>query len=148
MDKMAGKTAVELLDEAKALGLDGVERAAALDPARLCVIYNGTGPEWLPGAFREILDDIAADILPAVLLHDVDYALGDGTAEDYSVANLRLSTNGVACAKARYPWWRWRRYRVMRLARVFGAACELFGWSAYCAACAAKTEEADDGGVE
>lgn len=128
------KTAVELLDEAKALGLDGVERAAALDYGRLCAIYNGTGPEWLPSAFRRILDVIACDILPAVLIHDVDYALGSGDVKDFHEANLRLARNGVACAKARYPWWRLRRYHVMRRARLFAAACEMFGYQAYHAA--------------
>lgn len=128
------KTAVELLEEAKALGLDGVERAAALDYGRLCAIYNGTGPEWLPSAFREILDVIARDILPAVLIHDVDYALGSGGVKDFHEANLRLARNGVACAKARYTWWRPRRYHVMRRARVFAAACEMFGYPAYCSA--------------
>lgn len=132
------KTAVELLDEAKALGLDGVERAASLDYGRLCAIYNGTGPEWLPSAFREILDVIARDILPAVLIHDVDYALGSGGAKDFREANLRLARNGITCAKARYAWYRIRRYRVMRLARLFAAACEMFGFPAYCSAIAAE----------
>lgn len=128
------RTAVELLGEAKAFGLDGVERAAALDPARLCAVYNGTGPEWLPAAAREILDDIADDILPAVLIHDVDFSLATGEVGDFDAANRRLGANGVACARMRYPWWRPRRYRVMRMARFFAAACEIFGWTAYLAA--------------
>ena len=123
--------AVKLYNEALSLGLDIRSDVPANELYR---IYNGVGASWMKKEWRELLDGLFDEILPAVMGHDLDYAYGDGTYDDFIAANARLEKNGRICADTKYPWWRPKRYIVRRKARLCRKVCDAFGFPAYAAA--------------
>ena len=108
--------------------------AASLSDDRLAELYNGCGPEWLPARIREKLTRLLALFEPAFLIHDVDFAMGDGSTGDWAIANDRLESNCLRLANYAYPWWSWRRYRARFAALEIASLCRRFGWSAYVSA--------------
>jgi hypothetical protein len=126
-----GGDAVKLYNEALSLGLDIRSDIPANELYR---IYNGVGASWMKAEWRKFLDGLFDEILPAVLGHDLDYAYGNGTLEDFLAANARLEKNGRICADTKYPWWRPKRYIVRRKARLCRKVCDAFGFPAYAAA--------------
>lgn len=108
-------------------------RASVLDMPieELKKCYNGTGPEFLPAPIRAKLDNIASTFLPAVMVHDVDYTLSDGSIVSFRRANRRLLLNCLTCARSAYPWTSWRLYALFAEAFVIYRACRKFGWIAW-----------------
>lgn len=97
----------------------------------LAKCYNGTGPAFLPDAIRAKLDAIARPFLPAVMVHDVDYAFSDGSPASFRAANIRLLLNCLICAVASTTWYSWRRYALILEAWALYRACSKFGWIAW-----------------
>lgn len=118
----------ELVETANELGLDCPHK---IDVFAAAEIYNGVGAMWMPERIRKALDRLSDTLLPAVLIHDIDYALGDGTLLDFQNANNRLAENGCKCADAEYPWWNPMRYIVRHQAHAYAKVCKLFGLIAY-----------------
>ena len=109
----------------------------SLPLANLAKHYNGCGPEFLSAAAREKLTTYLAVFEPAFLIHDLRFAMGDGSSAEFNAANSELNFNLRRIAKATYPWYNWRRYRALAAADLITGACDRFGWVAYIAA--AKT---------
>lgn len=109
----------------------GLEIRSGVPIDKVVKIYNGTGPESFPDWARELLDKISETIQPALCGHDLDYYYGKGTKADFHAANERLRRNGVKCAKAKFSWYRPKRYVVMRQADLYADICEEFGWDSY-----------------
>lgn len=123
--------AIEIYNKALELGLE-MRQLPANEVRR---IYNGVGAEWMSDELRAMLDKISKTLLPAVLVHDMDYAYGTGTYIDFAEANIRLATNGRICADAEYRWYNPMRYIVRRQAKIFAKLCDTsFGLLAYYAA--------------
>ena len=120
-----------LRDEVARLRLLGHLIVLALPLDVLAASYNGTGPEFLPGAIRAKLDDFARPLLPAVMVHDVDYTFSDGTVGSFRAANRRLLVNCILCARDSHPWYSWRRYALILEAWALYRACTKFGWIAW-----------------
>lgn len=118
----------EIYYKAIVYGLDFPHKVDADEMHR---IYNGVGAEWMPKELREFLDGISEALLPAVLIHDIDYAYGDGTLLDFQKANLRLEANGRICADKEYGWWNPMRYIFRRQAKAYAKICNAFGLVAY-----------------
>lgn len=118
--------------------LDGIIRLRELELEDLARIYNGTGAEWMPSALRKALDAISKVFLPAILIHDVEFAMGDGTQLDFCRANNRLEYNMMTIVYAEYAWFNPMRYIRKRQARVFAEVCRMFGLPAYVSACEAN----------
>ena len=97
-------------------------------------IYNGVGAEWMPDAMRNFLDGISVVLLPAVLIHDIDYEYGNGTLLDFQMASKRLEENGIKCADAEYAWYHPMRYVVRRQAKLYRKICDFVGLEAYMSA--------------
>lgn len=131
------KTKAEAYYEAIELGLE-IRSDVPID--KVVKIYNGTGPEVFPDWARKVLDLIYKDLQPAVCGHDLDYYYGKGTRADFYAANERLERNGIICAKAKFGWWRLKRYILIRRAKLAAEACDMFGWSAYCDAIRQRKE--------
>lgn len=113
------------------LCLDGSVNLSSLSVNRLAQIYNGTGPEWMPARFRSWLDDLFQPFLPAVMIHDYDFSMSDGTVESFDAANTRLKKNCYICARAAYPWYHPKRYLLEYGAEMLYKACHEMGWSSY-----------------
>lgn len=94
----------------------------------LAAAYNGTGPEFLHAPIRAKLDAAARPLLPAVMVHDVDFTLSDGTVCSFRSANRRLLVNCIICAIDAHPWYSWRRYALILEAWALYRACAKFGW--------------------
>jgi hypothetical protein len=122
--------AVEIYNKALSLGLE-MRQLPANEVRR---IYNGVGAEWMGDELRAMLDKLSKTLLPAVLVHDMDYAYGNGKYIDFAEANIRLEANGRICADAEYGWYNPMRYIVRRQARLFSKLCDAFGLLAYHAA--------------
>lgn len=125
-----------LRQKAYELDLSGTS-VLSMPLADLAKHYNGCGPEFLPYAAREKLTTYLAVFEPAFLIHDLRFALGDGSTATFNAANSELHFNLRRIAKATYPWYNWRRYRALAAADIITCACDRFGWVAYIAA--AKT---------
>ena len=121
-------TVSHLRAEVARLRLYGCDLVLALPLDVLAAAYNGTGPEFLPGAIRAKLDDFARPLLPAVMVHDVDYTFSDGTVGSFRSANRRLFVNCLICALDAHPWYSWRRYALILEAWALYRACAKFGW--------------------
>lgn len=99
----------------------------------LAAAYNGTGPEFLPQKIRDRLDAACRPFLPAVMIHDVDYTMSDGSRRSFLIANQHLFWNCITCANNSYPWTNWRRYALYLQAWVMYRAVSnpKFGWVAW-----------------
>lgn len=127
--------------EVARLRLVGRYLVLALPLDVLAAAYNGTGPEFLPDAIRAKLDSAARPFLPAVMVHDVDYTLSDGTVGSFQAANRRLLINCIICALDAHPWHSWRRYALILEAYALYRACAKFGWIAWILAYSKTTQE-------
>lgn len=135
--------AKELKVECEKYYLRGVEVFVGKTAQELSKAFNGVGPEWFSPDARKVLDAISADIMPAVFIHDCEYAFSDGSLENFTVANDNLLHNGKVLAKAKYKWYHPRRYRLIHQTHLFHKLCAKWGWKAYKDAFAAK----EDGSV-
>ena len=120
-----------MINAVKEYGLDCPHEITVTDAMR---IFNGVGPSWMPEEYRKKLDKYSKTIMPAVFVHDNDYANGDGTLLDFQLANKRLHSNGVKCADIVYAWYNPMRYIVRHQAKVYANLCDLLGFPAYAAA--------------
>lgn len=125
-----GDEVIEIYNKALELGLE----MRQLPSNEVRRIYNGVGAEWMGDELRAMLDKLSKTLLPAVLVHDMDYAYGTGTYIDFVAANIRLKNNGRICADAEYGWYNPMRYIVRRQAKLFSKLCDTFGLLAYNAA--------------
>jgi hypothetical protein len=129
MTDLASKVLViAMINAVKEYGLDCPHEITVTDATRF---FNGVGPSWMPEKYRKKLNKYSKTIMPAVFVHDNDYANGDGTMLDFQLANRRLHSNGVKCADIRYAWYNPMRYIVRHQAKVFSKLCDTFGLSAY-----------------
>lgn len=112
----------------KEWNLDCPHKVSIEDATR---IFNGVGPTALPEKYRKKLTKRSKYILPAVFVHDTDFAHGNGTKEDFHQANRRLAKNGRKCADARFKWYNPMRYLVRLQAHTYAKICDAFGWESY-----------------
>lgn len=112
----------------KESGLDCPHKVSIEDAAR---IFNGVGPTALPEKYRKKLTKCSKYISPAVFVHDMDFAHGDGTKEDFHRANRRLAKNGRRCADSHFRWYNPMRYFVRLQAYTYAKICDAFGWDSY-----------------
>ena len=122
---------INLSTDVARLRLLGADRVLALPTGTLAKCYNGTGPEFLPQPIRQKLDKVCRPLLPAVMVHDVDFAHSDGTVGSFRSANQRLLINGIICACDAHPCYSWRRYALILEAYALYRACAKFGWIAW-----------------
>ena len=125
---------IRIRSEVERLHLDGWEFVLAVPLDILLKSYNGTGPENLRKEIREKLDKIAKQLLPAVMVHDLDFTWSDGTVKSFNAANKRLLKNCIICATDAAPWYSWRRYALIAEACTFYLACKKLGWVAWLSA--------------
>jgi hypothetical protein len=101
----------------------------------LANIYNGAGPDWMPGWGRAILTFILRLFAPAFLIHDFDYEMSDKTRKGFKLANSRMWKNIRKILKFEYPLTKWRLWkkRAYWWIKGWGAyrACVRGGWSAW-----------------
>lgn len=101
----------EVVAEANRLHLMGVDFVNGFDIDDVCRDYNGIGPQFLPVKLRDKVTGILAIFEPAALVHDLRFGKSDGTRQSYDYANNEFFVNCHKCAKAKYRWWNWKRYR-------------------------------------
>lgn len=129
MVDLASKVLVlAMINAVKEYGLDCPHEITVTDAMRY---FNGVGPSWMKEEYRKKLNKYSTTIMPAVFVHDNDYANGDGTMLDFQRANRRLHSNGVKCADIVYKWYNPMRYIVRHQAKVFAKLCDTFGLPAY-----------------
>ena len=134
-------TVTHLRDEVARLLLFGRDLVLALPLDVLAAAYNGTGPEFLSDTIRAKLDDFARPLLPAVMVHDVDFTYSDGTVGSFQAANRRLLINCIICALDAHPWHSWRRYALILEAYALYRTCAKFGWIAWIQAYSKNTKQ-------
>lgn len=123
-----------LLEQARGLRLLGVGGIECFSAARLAVMYNGAGPDWLPASVRSALTKKLAWAEAAFLIHDVDFHFSDGTAESFAAANDRLEHNCLTLANVTHPMGdssHLQRAEARTEALIVGEACRRFGWKAW-----------------
>lgn len=87
--------------KAEYLGLDDNKLFSIYSTEQMAEVYNGVGPDRFSWRFRNFLSELNRTILPAVLIHDLDYDFG-GTWADFYAANRRLGRNARKCVRAKY----------------------------------------------
>lgn len=123
----------DIRDDAIRLRLIGYTRLVYMPIEVLAAAYNGTGPEFLPHKIRDKLDSVCRPFLPAVMIHDVDFTMSDGSRRSFRIANLRLILNCITSSNAAYPWNNWRRYAlyIQAWAMYRAVSHPKFGWVAW-----------------
>lgn len=116
------------------LNLDGCNTVSALSIDELASAFNGTGPSFFPTRIRAKLDNAARPLLPAIMVHDVDFQKSTGREDDFHSANDRLLRNAIRCACDDKPWYSLKRYALVIEAYALYLACERFGWIAWLSA--------------
>ena len=92
---------------------------------------DGAGNATMGEELRKLLNWYCRSFKPAILAHDIDFLLGEGTREDFYQANERLEKNCIRCADAKYEWYNPLRYLARHKAKVIRAVCDNFGWCSY-----------------
>lgn len=121
-----------ILRDGRYAGLEGIDRIERLSDGELEREFNGIGPEWFLQEVREGLGRRFGWLLGAVLVHDLDFYLGDGTREDFERANGRFVRNGRRLARRRWlPLHPMKYIQNRAVVDLFGLLCGEFGWEAY-----------------
>ena len=121
-----------ILRDGRYAGLEGIDRIEGLSDEELEREFNGLGPEWFPKEVRDWLGRRFVWLVGALIVHDLDYYLGDGTREDFERANERFVRNGRRLARRRWLPLHPMKYLQNRAAvDLFGLLCGEFGWEAY-----------------
>ena len=123
----------DIRDDAIRLRLIGYTLLVYMPLEVLASAYNGTGPEFLPQKIRDKLDSVCRPFLPAVMIHDVDFTMSDGSRRSFIIANQHLFWNCITCANNAYPWTNWRRYALylQSWAMYRAVSNPRFGWVAW-----------------
>ena len=122
---------VNLRADVARLRLLGRYLVLALPIDTLADCYNGTGPEFLPQRIRQKLDAVCRPVLPAVMVHDVEFSFSDGTRRSFLIANQHLFWNCIICSCDAHPWYSWRRYVLILESWTIYRSCQKFGWIAW-----------------
>ena len=121
-----------LVERAVELRLEGAGFLAWFTAEEIAGRYNGLGPESFPAWIRDRASELRPVVLPAVLIHDLDYSCSDGTVGGWTYANERFLRNCRACVRAAHPWWSLWRYTGYVDARVlYTLASSPAGWTAW-----------------
>ena len=123
-------SAFYLKASAKRLGL---KHASVLDeyPDEIIVEqYNGVGPDRWSKQLRWFVTYLLADVLEAVIIHDMDFYKG-GDKQTYHEANQTLTDNIKTVARTKYRWWRPRRWFLCKLSGFIGEWTDEFGWEGW-----------------
>ncbi|MCR5414550.1 MAG: hypothetical protein K6F50_07485 [Kiritimatiellae bacterium] len=111
--------------------LEGREILEKFTDGELAATYNGIGPEAFPDWLRKCIDALHPSLEPVAFIHDIEWSQEDKSPFLFAESNERFKRNGCKVAKAKFGWWRPRRYIVMNQARRFGNVCGIFGFSAW-----------------
>jgi len=116
---------IELRLKARAYALVGIDKLSDYSDTRLAAVYNGVGPDWFPAKLRDSLSRLNKRILPAVLVHDIDYDSG-GTKAEFLIYNRNLGINSEICIEREYAKWslqklfaQWRVKRYVKLCDLY-----------------------------
>ena len=109
---------LDLIEEARRAGLDGLDFLARFDLATLAREYNGIGPEWAGENARDWATAKFRIFEPAALIHDLRNYESDGTERGFHFANGEFVLNCLKLADRTYGWYDWRRYRARALAQL------------------------------
>lgn len=126
-------------EEAKCAIVDACNNAlygcffmAALGIEKVASACNGCGPESWPQEWRDKLGKWLSTFSLAFDIHDCRFTYGnDGSREKFDYANDELEKNCKLLADLKYAWYNPLRYFVRKKAKLVGAACRNFGWSAW-----------------
>lgn len=119
-------TAVKLKQKAIDLNLDGLSVFYFYTNEEMERVYNGIGPDRFPSWLRDMISECNHVLLPAVLIHDLDYDHG-GTLDDFFKANSRLCKNMSKCAKEKYGKHSLKTIYYTIKAKFFKMLCDQFG---------------------
>lgn len=120
-----------LVGKARILGLDDNGMFSRYTPEQMAEVYNGIGPDRFPEWFRDFLTSLNHVILPAVLIHDLDYDHG-GTKADFYASNKRLGRNARKCIRSRYSRLSVKYWIYLAKIRLFVIICNergQVGWN-------------------
>ena len=107
---------------------DGIQILKGMKLSQLSAMYDGIGPDWSGRVIAGIIEHIHDEFEPAAFLLDVQYRIeSDRSDAAFHRCNHQFYDNCVRCAKASYGWWRPKRYRLIRSAKVLLDACEEHG---------------------
>jgi len=120
----------KLREECCRYELSGRELFGRYNADSIRFVCNGIGPSWMPEILRDFVSTMNPSLEPVAAIHDMRYDIG-GTEEDFLAANAEFEENGVRIAKAKFGWWRPRRYLVIAQAKKFRALCDKFGKPAF-----------------
>ena len=123
----------ELIERAKAAGLQGADWLESLGVKRCCEGYNGIGPEFLPVKIRAKVTKHLALFEPAALPHDMRNDVSDGTREGFLAANDEFRYNCLRLAELAYPNDDKRRVAAKAAAEILFlfVSADGFGWKAW-----------------
>ena len=93
----------ELIEKAKAAGLEGCDWLAQFTLEEIARGYNGIGPEFLPEWLRGITSDRLALFEPCAVIHDMRNDVADGTRASFLLANDEFRRNCLKMAELAYP---------------------------------------------
>lgn len=115
-----------MIEKSMELGLDDNGLFDKYPIEKIMEVYNGVGPDRFKSWFRDMLSEINAVILPAVLIHDLDYDYG-GNWDDFHKANARLGSNAQKCVENEYGICSWRYWFYLAKIYIFVKLCNKYG---------------------
>ena len=133
----------ELVEAVKALAnfayssrFDGAELMKGLKVSRIVGLYGNAGAGWLWGVLGQVVDegmlDACMPFMPAVLVLDLTYRIGDDRSDEaFHRCNAQFLANCVMCARMRHGWWSPRRYALVKTARKLRSELDEKGLAAW-----------------
>lgn len=119
-----------LIDEADRLGLARADVLHAYPMQVIVEQFNGVGPDRWPEAARDILTWLLQDVQAAVIVHDMDFHRG-GSKDDFHEANKALGKNVRKIARAKYGWYKPRRWFLKELSYKLTEWTDKYGWEGW-----------------
>lgn len=97
------------------------------DPVFVMRECNGIGAKWMPDAATTLCTKLNGVMEVPAAIHDAMYAKGI----QRDAADLEFLTNTIKVIQHEYPWWRPKRYILMRRAMRYYTYLVMFGKKAW-----------------
>ena len=123
----------ELLDKIIDYNLEINSEYWKLKQSDLLGIYNGIGPDSFPDYIRNKLSQMLELLLPAVLIHDIDFYFSDCTPKSFYESNNRFYRNIKKIIKHNYSPYSFRYWLYMYYATNLRYFVMAHGWSSWIA---------------
>lgn len=119
----------QIIYENNLVGWEVLLKYTDLELTKIC---NGIGGTQMPKWLVFVINRLNPTLIPASILHDVQWFDSDGTKPSFLLSNAEFEVNGILMSTQRYPrWFDMRREWVCIQALLFHKILDKFAFEHY-----------------